>query len=362
MARDKFIEFAPKVIAEGFAEVDAAAVEGESFEARHNRLFAQMINKVGKQLFNDTMYSNPLGGIYADSLDTGNIIEFVHAEVDGWIDDVTGGAYPNRDKMKEYATKTLAYYSDLAGVARAPFTIYTRELKKVCTSIANTDKFFTNKVVASRNTMELQRYLMAKQLIHRMLTDDDQTNTDRHKVITGITAINSKGDALAVWAVINKVVSAMQVSTKKYNKAGVLGQVPVTAMDGDAGIEIIAESGALSDLMTYAADIFNPANLNTYGIKFTKVDDFGGITSSVAATYSTEDGAQEADMSAATFTNPHEKTKFLIIERGALIATTNWEDMETQPVPGSRSITYDPQSEHNFGANPFKAFCEIKFA
>lgn len=350
--KEKFIEAAPKAVAEAFAEVGAHAVPGEDFVATHNRLFGQLLNKVGKTLFNDTIYTNRLQHLYSESMPYGDFIEMVSTEVDSWVDDASiDGGSATRDQLKQYKADVIAHYSDLSAVITAPVTIYDKAARRAFTSPEVVDRFYTDKLIAMRNSMEYRKYMLAKELIHRAITD--KTHEGGTVVLEGVAALDSEDAALAFAEKLGEIVLDMTISTKKYNPAGRTGQA--------SEVDIYIRPSTYAKYKTQLRKVFHEDPVLTDVVNFIIVDDFGGIESSVEVDYSTVDGSQTEDMSEATWTDPHADTICVLAERGTFVATVDWEDVEDQRDAAGRATTYHPLSSHHFAVLPWKALVEIKF-
>jgi hypothetical protein len=365
MAKTNFIEVAPKLIADAFAEAGAQSVDGASFIASNNSVYAGVLNKVGKTIMNSAEFSNPLSFLYSEGMEEGAILEMIATQVDSWINDVsTTPANVGRDALKQYPAKVISAYSDLNAVITAPVTIYDKALKQAFLN-GTDEKMYLSQMVEMKNSIDRKRFMCGKELLNRAITDDaagtSPTKAYRHQTITGVTAINSKEAAVKVWAKINSLIGEFRVNTSKYNPAGYYGQVAPIDMNGNPNIVLIGRANAITDLQTQASDIFHKDNLNIANIEFVMTDDFGGITSSVAAVYDSGDGSQTANMAAATFTDPHATTAFILCERSTFIATTNWDDVETRRDTGARATTFEPLSSHTFAQLPWKPFVELKF-
>jgi len=361
MAKTNFVELAPQLIQEAFAQVGAQATSGQEFIAQHNARYAEVINKVGRTIMNTQEFENKLGFMYSMGMDEGAIVEMVASQVEAWINDTSiKPASLSRDELKQYPSKTLAAYSDLSAVITAPVTIYDKALKQAFKN-GTAEQFYAQKLIEMNNSIAYKRYLLGKELINRVLTDDMGESADRYKVVKDVGAIGDKEDALKVWATLRKIIAAFGVNTTKYNKVGYRGQCPAFDAQGNPNILVIGRSDDISDLMSYAADIIHPDLLMKSGVEFKEVDDFGGLVSSIPAEFDEGDGSQKADMSDATWIDPHKDIRFLVCERGTFVATINFDDVETRRDVGSRATTFEPLSAHTYVHIPWKPFVAVAF-
>lgn len=360
MARENFIDAAPQRISEAFAEAGSWGVDGSSFVAAHNLAYQNWLNKVGRTIMDDTDYINPLQMLFQDSMPYGDIVEMLNVEVESWIDAASeDGGSDTRDPLKHYKGKVAVYYSDLAATITAPVTIYDKAAMRALTSLEGASRFYGTHLTAMRRAIDLRRFMLCKELLHRVLTDD--TAPSKRKQTIPVTGIESTADALKVWKAINGAMNEMRVSTKEYNIAGISGQVPLSAANGESPFLLIGRSASHTALSTYAADIFHKDSLNQTGLELVLTDNFGGITSSVSAAYNAGDGSQISDMSSAVFTDPHADVQFILCARDSFYATTDWEDVETRRDVGARATTFEPQALHHFFHVPFRPYTALSF-
>lgn len=349
--REKFIEAAPKLIAEAFSEVGVAAVPGEKFEATHNRLFGQLLNEKGMTIYNDTVYKNKLDNIYSRSMPYGDWIEMLSIEVESFINETSvSGTFTGRDAFKEYLAKINASYSALSGVLTAPITIYDKAARRSFRSAEDTDKFYYTQLLASRNSMEFRKYLLAKELIHIGLRDMEHPGGTL--ILDGIENLDSEGAALRFAEKLGEVVLDMTISTQKYNAEGFTGQAEY--------VDIYMRPKDYAKYRTQLRKVFHEDPLLAEKTNFVIIDDFGGRFSNVDPIYR-NDGQQIANMLSATWQDPHADVICVIAEPDALIATIDWDDVEEQRDAGARSTTFHPQSSHHFAIMPSRALVQVKF-
>lgn len=350
--KEKFIEAAPKLIADAFAEVGAQAVPGEDFVQTHNRLYAQLLNKVGLTLFNKTEYNNPLQFMYSQAMPYGDIVEMISTEVDSWVNDASiDGGSATRDALKQYKADVQAHYSDLSADITAPVTIYDRAARRAFTDPDSVDAFYMDKLVAMRKAIDLRRFMLGKELIHRALTD--MTHPNGTVVLEGVADLNSEANALALAEKMGEILLEMTVSTQKYNPAGRTNQA--------RNIIVFMRPKDYSKYKNQLRKIFHNDPILEERVRFVIVDNFGGLQSSVQATYNAADGSQTADMTSATWTDSHADVVCVICEEDTFIATTDWEDVEPQRDAGARATTFHPLSSHHYVVLPWKALVQIKF-
>ena len=99
----------------------------------------------------------------------------------------------------------------------SPVTIYDKALKQAFKN-GTGEQFYAQKLIEMNNSIAYKRYLLGKELINRVLTDDMGESADRYTVVSGVGAIEDKEDALKVWATLRKIIAAFGVNTTKYNK------------------------------------------------------------------------------------------------------------------------------------------------
>lgn len=359
MAKTNFIEVAPKLIADAFAEVGAGCTSGAEYIAAHNARYAEVIQKVGKTIMNSAEYSNSMDFMYEEGLSEGEILEMVCVQVDAWINDVSQTpASLQRDQLKQYPPKIMAAYSDLNVNITAPVTIHDKNVKQAMVKGAE-QEFYTSHLIEMKNAIDWKRELQGKEFINRCLLD--HLNSDRYIVMTGITGI-TEDNAVSVFGYINSVVGEFQTGHSKYNVVGYRGKTPKYDASGRPNIIVLGRTGSMRKLQTYASTVFHKDSLLMEGVEFREIDNFGGLLSSVGATYDAGDGSQTANMRQATFTDPNKEIQFIIFERGAFLAGTNWEDVESRRDVGARATTFEPLSSHIYALIPWKPFAVLAFA
>jgi len=348
---EKFITVAPQSVAEAFEEVGALAVPGEDLVGTHNKIYADLLNSKGLTLFNETEFENKLQFMYSESMPYGGIMEFINIEIPSWTDSpAVSGAPAGFDPLKHYEAKIFGAYSTMSGVANAPTTIYDKAVRRLFKDPAQVDSFYTAHIKAQRRAMDKRRQLMAQEAIHRKLTDS--TYAGASIVLDGITSIEAEGFIDAFSDKLYELVIQWDTDTSNYNADGTAGQAKE--------VIVMIKPNVYSKYRLSERRIYHEDPLVRDRVTFVPIGSFGGETSSVEAKYAAGDGSQTADMSAATFTDPHSDIVAVVMERGAVFATTDWADVETERVARSRATIIDPQSEHHFGSRTWLAFTAIK--